>query len=227
MARRKIKFENGELYHVYNRGVDKREIFSDKQDTLRFIESLDVFNTIEPIGSIFAEKKRGRGRTPTPPTPKKQKGKLVNIIAYCLNLNHYHFVLEEIVEGGISEFMKRLGGGYTGYYNIKYKRNGVLFQGKFKTVHIKKDGQLEYTVDYVNLNNLVHKKFDGTKKHFLDDIPARSSWNEYINENIKGICGKDIILDVYKKAYRSRNTYESSAKETLKMVREMRYGDEK
>ena len=70
--------------------------------------------------------------------------KLVNITCYCLNPNHYHFILEQLVEGGISEFMKRLGGGYSNHYNKKYKRSGALFQGKFKSVYIESNKQLTF-----------------------------------------------------------------------------------
>ena len=67
---------------------------------------------------------------------------LVQIICYCLNPNHYHLLLKEIKDGGISEFMKRVGGGYTWYFNNKHKRSGTLFQGRFKSVHIKSNEQL-------------------------------------------------------------------------------------
>ena len=121
---RKHVFTNDEFYHIFNRGVEKRTIFIDKGDFERFIESMDVFNSVLPVGSLyehaFTKNKLG-GRTPK---------SLVNIICYCLNPNHYHLILKQLVDGGISEFMKRVAGGYTNYFNIRYKRNGVLYHSQ-------------------------------------------------------------------------------------------------
>ncbi len=211
------KFSPGEYYHIFNRGTDKRDVFMDKYDVFRFLESMELFNRVDPIGSIQIEKRgseKSRRRTST--------NRLVSVTTYCLNSNHYHFVVIELIEGGISEFMKRLGGGYTKYFNEKYERSGALFQGKFKSVHIESNEQLLYVADYVNLNNKVHKKFNRTKKHFMDSILARSSWDEYTNENTNlNFCKKDIILDQYK----NKQDYKKSALETLSAIKEMRYAD--
>jgi hypothetical protein len=82
--------------------------------------------------------------------------KLVEINAYSLLPNHFHLIVEQLVDGGISEFMKRLSGGYTNYFNEKYDRSGSLFQGKFKRVHISSDEQFNYLFSYVNENHSVH-----------------------------------------------------------------------
>ena len=120
---RKTPLVEGEYYHIYNRGVDKRTIFENKKDLFRFFQSIEEFNHLEPIGSIFLNSFNKK---------RKISKKLVEIVCYCLNPNHFHFVLKPLVENGISEFMKRLNGGYTSYFNNRHKRNGVLFQGLFK-----------------------------------------------------------------------------------------------
>ena len=128
---RKTIFTEGEFYHVYNRGVDKRTIFLDDYDYARFLQSMDEFNTVNPIGSIyenFFAKKLGH-------RVSKNK-KLVNIVTYCVNPNHFHFILSQVSDRGIEKFMQRLNMGYAKYFNNKYKRDGVLFQGNFKAVHI-------------------------------------------------------------------------------------------
>ncbi|MCG2694825.1 transposase [Candidatus Parcubacteria bacterium] len=217
---RKVPFVVGEFFHIFNRGVDKRDIFSDKYDAFRFIQSLKEFNRIETGNDIFFVDRNKEDKISGRREPTKNK-KLVNIICYCLNPNHFHFLLEEIEDGGISEFMKRLG-GYVLYFNEKYKRSGTLFQGRFKAVHIESNEQLLHVSAYVNLNNKVHKKFDGTKKHFLDLIPNRSSWNEYIKKDNKfKICGKDIILGQFKNS----KDYEKFAEETIEGIKEKRYED--
>lgn len=185
-------FCQGEFYHIYNQGVEKRNIFSDEYDSRRFLESMEVFNDEEPVGSIF-EHSLGRevqklgGSTP--------KSKLVNIIAYCLNPNHFHLILEQVSEKGISEFMKRLSGGYTSYFNIREKRRGVLFSGRFRSRHIATDEYLLHLSAYVNLNDRVHKI------DMMGDENARlvlSSWEEYMGHESKTLCKKDIILGRFK-----------------------------
>lgn len=209
MGTRKTSFANGEFYHVFNRGVDKRIVFTDKYDMCRFFKSLIEFNAVDPIGSLYENSRRDRecgGETAT------HSGKLVNIIAYCLNPNHYHLILEQLVDGGISEFMKRIG-GYTWYFNNKYERNGSLFQGVFKAVHIDSNEYLLHSSVYVNLNNRVHK-LDGS----TELVESRSSWGEYMDPKIEGVCEKEIILGQFKNA----NEYEKFAFSSLESILQRR-----
>lgn len=213
MTTRKTVFVNNEFYHVYNRGVDKRNIVMDENDSDRFMKSVLLFNSKKPIGSIF-ERMLIKNKNKLNQFGGEFGGetaKLVNIVAYCLNPNHFHFILEQVTEGGISEFMKRLGGGYTWYFNNKHKRSGSLFQGVFKSVHIDDNQYLLNLSVYVNLNNRVHK-FGGETAKLV-----RSSWNEYLmesNQNFPGICSKDIILSQFKK----NNEYKNFAEEELKEI---------
>lgn len=205
MSRRRNDFAEGEFYHVYNRGVDKRIIFSDSYDTQRFSKSMIEFNVIDPIGSLYENSFLQLGG----PTPKSEE-KLVNIIAYCLNPNHFHFILEQLTDGGVSEFMKRLGGGYTGYFNNKYERSGSLFQGKFKAIHIDSDEYLLHASAYVNLNEHVHQLGGRTPKL----VQSISSWREYTDERVKGICEKEIILG----QFRDRDEYKEFALSSLESI---------
>lgn len=189
MANRKTSFAVEEHYHIYNRGVDKRIIFVDGHDMRRFFQSMIEFNTIAPIGSLYENSFLQLGSLTA-----KLKERLVNIIAYCLNPNHFHLILEQLVDGGISEFMKRLGGGYTGYFNKKHKRGGSLFQGVFKDIHIDSNEYLLHASAYVNLNDQVHQLGGETPEL----VESMSSWGEYMNKEIKGICEKEIILGQFK-----------------------------
>ena len=203
---RKTSFVEGEFYHIYNRGVDKRNIFSDQNDLQRFLQSILEFNTIEPIGSIyensFIKNKLGNETS-------KSNEKLVDFIAYCINPNHFHFILEPKTDTGLSDFMKRLSGGYTKYFNNKYDRTGSLFQGVFKSVLVSSNEQLLHLSAYVNLNNEVHQLGNETSKL------VRSSMGEYLNETkTGGICKRDIILD----QFRNTEEYEKNARETVKEI---------
>ncbi|MDP2593682.1 MAG: transposase [bacterium] len=183
----------GEYFHVFNRGVDKRLIFSDPSDSCRFLESMVMFNCVEPTRGIYELSLTEERRFCT----AHESEKLVKIVAYCLNPNHYHLILTSLVDRGISEFMKRLGGGYTLYFNEKYSRSGSLFQGKYKYVHIEDNVQLLHTSAYVNLNDRGHQIIGKEKRLIL------SSWKEYCGLVKKEICSKEIITDQFssKKGY--------------------------
>ena len=216
---RKIPFENGEFYHVYNRGVDKRIVFSDEDDLNRFMQSMEEFNVIDPIGSIYQNSfiKNKSDSTDQLGHPMS-KLKLVNFICYCLNPNHYHFILEQVSDKGIEKFMQRLGNGYTKYFNNKNKRSGVLFQGKFKAVHIDSNEYLLHASAYVNLNDRVHQL--GGKDSKL--VKSRSSWGEYTGKSKGDFCNKDIILEQYKSVREYQKFAESSVEDMIKKKVEMK-----
>lgn len=146
---RKHQLVTGEYYHIYNRGVDKRDIFADKKDLHRFIESMCEFNKIEGIVSLANLRK-------TQIEAKPLSEPLVAVVACCLNPNHFHFVLRQLADGGISEFMKRLQGGYTYYFNVKNFRSGSLFQGTFKSHLISNENYFNKIIGYTNKNYKVH-----------------------------------------------------------------------
>lgn len=206
---RKFNFVIGNYYHIYNRGTDKRIIFKNKLDLQRFIESMASFNTLEPIGSILENRyKKKEGSVNLEANPK-----LVDIICYCLSPNHYHFILSPLVENGIEKFMQKLGAGYTMFFNSKYERNGVLFQGRFKAIHINSDEYLMYLNVYVNLNDRAHSLGAPSAKWI-----GKSSWGEYIGENNENFCNKSIVLE----RFNSGMEYKEFAEETLKGIVEMK-----
>jgi len=183
---RKIPFVVGQYYHIYNRGTDKRIIFSDFSDLCRFLQSMDEFNTLEPIGSILENQFRKGENSELNILLGTPTTKLVDFVAFCLNPNHYHFILTPVVDQGIEKFIQRLGGGFTRYYNEKYDRNGVLFQGKFKSIHIDSDNYLLHMSVYVNLNDKAHLLGTPSTKWI-----GKSSWDEYLRAKIiKGAIGE-------------------------------------
>ena len=202
---RKTQLAEGNYYHIFNRGVDKREIFSDLIDRRRFFQSMDEFNTLDPIGSIYENFFRDRKKK------NKSKKKLVGFVCYCLNPNHYHFILKQLAERGIEKFMHRLGVGYTKYFNKRHDRTGVLFQGAFKAVHIKSNSYLLHLSAYVNLNNHVHSLGNSVSK-------SMSSWREYTdNFSEKTFCGKKhVILDDFKNG----EDYRKFAEESLTAIKD-------
>ncbi|KKR61774.1 hypothetical protein A2643_03460 [Candidatus Nomurabacteria bacterium RIFCSPHIGHO2_01_FULL_39_220] len=176
---RKQPIVTGEYYHIYNRGVDKRDIFNDKEDLHRFIESICEFNQIDGIGSI-RDLRKSKSESKALHLPIS-KDPLVAIVAYCLNPNHFHFILKQLVDGGIAKFMQKLQGGYTYYFNVKNFRSGSLFQGTFKSHLMNDENYFNKTLGYVNKNYAIHT-IPKNKQHlvFASDI-------EYENNNFNFI----------------------------------------
>ena len=135
---------------------------------------------------------------------------LVSFIAYCLNPNHYHFLIKPLVDKGLETFMQRFGTGYTMYFNNKYKRSGSLFQGVFKAAHVDTDEYLLHVSAYVNLNNKTHQLGGFTSKL------VRSSWKEYTTPDFQNlICNRNIILKQFNKPLEYRGFALSSLQDII------------
>ena len=133
-----------EFFHVCNRGVEKREVFLDDGDRLRFVHDLYVLNDMRSAPNYIVKERQG----------ERKRDLLVRVHAFCLLPNHYHLLLTEAAEAGISKFMQKLNMGYAKYFNEKYKRIGVLWQGVFKKVPIVRDAHFLYIPYYIHLNAL-------------------------------------------------------------------------
>lgn len=160
---RNIQFANGEFYHVFNRGVDKRQIFMDEDDYQRFYESLYLFNDDNyesPGSSLGRQSLLSRDRI-----MGYSRDVLVEILSFVMIPNHFHFLLRQSKENGISRFMQNVGKGYAQYFNRKYNRSGALFESKYKAVHIGKDAQFYHLPRYIHLNAL-----DTTQLNWRDGL---------------------------------------------------------
>ncbi|KKT15244.1 MAG: Transposase [Parcubacteria group bacterium GW2011_GWF2_44_8b] len=147
---RKVKFVPDEYYHLFSRGVEKRKIFLDKKDYDRFLALLYILNQEDHFHvSNFLNK----GQKNILDLYKQERGQpLVSILAYSLMPNHFHLVVQEIIEGGISTFMMKLLTACSMYFNTKYERSGSLFVHPFRSEHIGDDAYFRYLFAYVHLN---------------------------------------------------------------------------
>ena len=134
-----------ELYHLLNRGVDKRDIVLDEEDRVRFVHDLFVMNDRQ---AVLHPELAGRRDERTP------RELLVRIHCFCLMGNHYHILASEVSKNGIPLFMKKLNMGYARYFNEKYERSGALWQGKYKKKLIERDAHFLYIPYYIHLNPL-------------------------------------------------------------------------
>lgn len=143
------QFAAKNYYHVYNRGVEKRSIFLDDNDYAVFLGLLKKYLT--------GENSNPNNRHPYTPLNGK-----VDLVAYCLMPNHFHLLLYQIDEGGITSLMRRVATGYVMYFNNRYERVGGLFQGRYKASLIQKDDYLQHVSRYIHLNPDDYKKWPYT-----------------------------------------------------------------
>ncbi|MFA5771070.1 MAG: transposase [Patescibacteria group bacterium] len=157
-------FEVGQYYHVYNRGIERREIYLEPLDYSRFMLLLYLCNTTENIqlNQLYRDIKRKKEKTKSPITkddfiklyelPKKDN--LVSICAHSIMPNHFHLILQEVKEGNISTFMQKLLTAYSMHFNKKYKRSGSLFMKPFRSKYIKNEHYFMYLLGYLHLNQV-------------------------------------------------------------------------
>jgi putative transposase len=205
MSIRKVNFVAGEYYHIYNRGNSKQKIFHDTEDYLRFISLLYIANTTDKFNlyDIYRFTKFNI-------YDLEKNNTIVSIGAYCLMPNHFHILITENNQGGVSKFMQKLTTAYSMYYNKKYKRSGSLFEGKFKSEHAKNDRYLKYLFSYIHLNpvKLIDKdwKEKGVKDkqetlHYLNNYKY-SSYIDYLE--IQRDQKKILNTDSFPKYFRSK-----------------------
>ncbi len=149
-----------ELYHVTNKGVEGREIFADTQDYARFVHDLYEFNDTAPA----LEYNHALSRANVGRRTSYIRERLVDIHAWVLMKNHFHLLLSERTDGGITLFLRKLS-GYARYFNERHGRRGVLFQGKPKKVHVEQHRHFLYVPHYIHLNP-------------LDYLPGARGWRQ-------------------------------------------------
>lgn len=177
----------GEIYHVYNRGSDKRDIFTQYRDFKRFNQTFHYYQFQGPKPK-FSNFTKSKIETLIPTLGNK----LVEILCYCLMPNHFHFTLKQLEDNGIPIFVSQLSNSYTKYFNTKHPRVGPLLQGAYKAVLVESDAQLIHLSRYIHINPVV----SGIVKH-----PEDYSWSSYLEYLYKpSICETDLVLGQFPSA---------------------------
>jgi putative transposase len=174
-----------ELYHVLNRGVEKRRIFLEDGDRVRFVHALFEFNDSKPSNNTTRKMNdlRSRSLVRTP---------IVDIHGWCLMDNHYHLLLSDIVEGGITLFIRKLNIGYAKFFNEKYDREGTLFQGRTKKIHIANDAHFLHILHYIHLNPLdtLEGAHEWRQQKVADSKMAQKHLQTYRWSSFNDYCGR-------------------------------------
>lgn len=208
---RKEKLVNNEVYHVYTKSIAGFVIFNNPDDfshlknIVKYYQKKDMpipfsaFLRSEEtkkgcFGSAFANSASG-------------KDNIVSIVAYCFMPTHIHFILKQLRDNGISSFAGNILNSYSHHFNLKHKRKGPLWEGKFKNVLVKTDEQLLHLSRYIHLNPTSAGIVNSPEKW------PHSSYHEYLGNvgSIEKICCFDDVLTIssdYKKFVEDRIDYQ-------------------
>ncbi|MBI4036720.1 transposase [Candidatus Daviesbacteria bacterium] len=208
---RKLYMEEG-YYHIYNRGVEKRNIYLDLQDYGVFLSYLKEYLSPKDEQALFE-------KLANPNTSYKERDKILKLLrlnnfhgeiflmAYCLMPNHFHLMIKQSSAISIDKFMNSLALRYAIYFNRKYKRTGKLFQDVYKAVSLETDEQLLHLSRYIHQNPLNKNK--PIKKYTISDFLSQpSSYPEYLGHRKSDWVTTDIILGYFSKT-NSNLTYKS------------------
>ena len=173
-------FAEGEIYHIYNRGVDKMAIFLDEQDYKIFLDRLNESLYPELVDYSKLPKYATRRKT-LPPNS-------YDLVSFCLMPNHFHVLIKQNNHLPITQLVLKICTGYSKYFNKKYGRVGSIFQDRFKSVRISRNEQLLWISYYIH-NNPVKANMVSAPQNY-----KWSSFLDYVNVEKDSICKKEIIL---------------------------------
>ena len=197
--KRKIPLVNGEVYHILNKSIAGYEIFNTQADYLRMQHLFRYYQkeTEKRFSDFVLLKGVGTGFDAYLAKYSAGNNDIVQIIAYCLMPTHFHLVLKQLENDGISKFIGNILNSYTRYFNVKHKRKGPLWEAKFKNVLVGNDEQLLHLTRYLHSNPttaLLAKK--------PEEWPY-SSYKEYLGTSEEiALCNYKDILEINPKSYR-------------------------
>jgi putative transposase len=211
---RKEKITSGEYYHIYNRGINKQTIFHDRADYARFLflvlyfQSAKTFYNIGRIVSGYI--KQRLFLITTRDFEEIIRCRSLELIAFCIMPNHFHLIIKEGGEGNVAKYMHRVLGGYSRYYNAKYKTSGHLFQSEYKSVLIENNTQLLYLTAYIHRNPRVLPEWYKKEAEY-----EWSSYQDYIGvSRYADLLEQRIILDQFDSKEKYYEFVESSTAKT-------------
>lgn len=220
MPRRKTVFANNEYYHVFNRTIHKEPIFVRRTDCKHASLTFSYYQIAKPPVRLSYFLSFGVAKRTEVLKNMSQKEKLVEILCYCLMPNHYHFLLKQLQENGISKFISLFQNSYTRYFNTKYDRQGHLYGGQFKSVHVEDNEQLLHLNRYIHLNpytSYLVKSLDDLEKYEFSSFP------EYLKKRQVKLCSGKIILSQFNnvESYKSFILNQADYQRSLKLVQHL------
>lgn len=182
-------------YHLYNRGVDKRVIFLDETDRQRFLHAVRLARLSNSPKLSWLKKQIKIGNI-SPEDFERLEEKygppLLDIVAYSLMPNHFHFQVKELTENGVTKFFRKLGTSYVMYFNIRHERTGRLFESQYKSVLIETDEQLIHLSRYIHINPFNSSKINISLEQ-LRTYPW-TSLPDYLGDRKESFCNPSEVM---------------------------------
>ncbi len=150
---RKHPLINNQYYHVFSRSIGKFVVFNNTHEFQRFLKLLDFFR-FENFNYKYSEFNElgAMKQIKILDSLYQDPNVLVEIVAFCLMPTHFHLILKQKNTNGISSYISRVLNGYARYFNVKHRRTGPLWAGRFKDVLVNNDKQMLHLTRYVHLN---------------------------------------------------------------------------
>lgn len=191
---RRIPLVNSEFYHIFNRGVARAPTFISRAEYKQAMLTLSYYRYAKPPVSLARFKELSQEERQQVLASLEKAEKLVEIVAFVLMPNHFHFLLKQNQDNGISKFASQFTNSYTRYFNTLNERVGPLFQGVFKSVHVETDEQLIHLSRYIHLNPVVSNV---VKEDNLLLYPW-SSLSNYVEDDVSVPISKVPVLAYFK-----------------------------
>ncbi len=188
---RKIPLATGEYYHIFNRSIAKYKIFNNPSNYFRFIGLLHYYRFANNILSYSRYLRTSRAMI----SKEFNGGTLADIVAYCIMPTHFHLLLKQNTENGITDYLSKVENSYSKYANTIYKRKGPLWEARFRSVHVDTDEQLLHLTRYIHLNPSSIGLVNNPKNW------EYSSYNEYLSVGNNSICSFHDLFTISKKEY--------------------------
>lgn len=215
MPFRKVPLINNEIYHVFNRSVARQPIFQNNREYETFLNLLEYYRFSNPPLRFshfqrlnIQEKKKLLNKLYT------QNKNLIDIYVFSLMPNHYHFILKQVTDSGIMNYIRLCQNSYARYFNIKDNRSGSLFQSPFKAVRIETEEQLKHVARYIHLNQLtsfILKKFEDLKSYNWN------SYTDYLSNNPRKFVNTSYLINLFK----NPDKFEEFTKDNLDYQRKL------
>ncbi len=221
MPKRTTQLITTNIYHIYNRAIDKRTVFRNEIEYKHAIKTFSYYLYSSPSPKLSSFLKLSEDlRTNILNKFRGEDKKLIIPLAFCLMPNHFHFLIIQSEDGGISKFAANFQNSYAKYFNTKYHRVGPIFLPRFKAVRMEDENQLLHVSRYIHLNPYS----SGVVKTLRELSQYRwSSLGEYLSPTTspENICDKTIILNHFKRIARFRDFVFNQAgyQRSLKSIR--------
>jgi putative transposase len=192
MPYRKIAISTDEVYHLFNRGIGKMPIFTSKHEYLRFLELVEYYRFNGGMSYSHFNRLSNEDKTAYLKERNIDSNKQVIVYVYCLMPNHFHILLKQLIDNGITQMLSNVQNGYAKYFNLRHDRKGTLFESMFNIVRIESDEQLLHVSRYIHLNPATSfvTRLNELKKY------TWSSFSDYLGTDSRDFLDTGLILEL-------------------------------